>query len=396
MLAMANYPPGGGHPPAPPPGGGYPPGGGSPGGFGPPGAPPGGSYPPGAQGPYPQQPQPGYGHPGSYGPPGAPSGAPPGAPGGYGPPGAPGGYGPPGAPPGAPGGYGQPGGPPGGFGAPDAQQGGFGQPGAQPGGFGPGSAQPGGYGPSPGGPPPGGFGAPPADHLGVHRTPPPIGATAPEPPPGGFGAVGAQVALPPQAKSGGGGMLKVILGAVAGLAVLGGGGALVYYLYNHPTVYVVNATGADGVSVFIDGAPLAQSLKNAATESNSLVVNESVAAGKHKVEAKDSSGKVLESFDFTFEPGFGSTYLYSPARNKNTCFFVQTDEYKTSSTAPDTVKDRFKPLDPTRTIWLVPESIDYWFQDSPDSVSIKKKSGSSSVIKRALRQGACNDPDFQG
>jgi hypothetical protein len=196
-----------------------------------------------------------------------------------------------------------------------------------------------------------------------------------------------------------GGALKLIGGAVLVVGVLGAIGAGVHYMYSHPSVYVVNVSGSDGVSVFIDGEPLASNLKNAASENRSAVAMESVKAGSHKLEAKDSSGKVLETMTVDFKTGFGTTYVYAPARNKQICFFVQTDEYKTNQSAPDKVKDRFKPLDPTSSFWLVPDSIDYWFQDSPESVNIKtdkKGKAPSSVVKRAIRQGRCNDPEFQG
>jgi hypothetical protein len=196
-----------------------------------------------------------------------------------------------------------------------------------------------------------------------------------------------------------GGALKLIAGGVLFVAVVGAISVGAYYMYSHPSVYVVNVTGNDGVSVFIDGEPLASNVKNAATENRSLVAVESVKAGKHKVEAKDSTGKVLETMDVDFQAGFGSTYVYAPSRNPQICFFVQTDEYKTNQNAPDKVQDRFKPLDPTKSIWLMPSSIDYWFQDSPESVSIKtdkKGKAPSSVVKRALRQARCNDPEFQG
>ena len=67
----------------------------------------------------------------------------------------------------------------------------------------------------------------------------------------------------------------------------------------------------------------------------------------------------------------------------------------TNPAAPDTVKDHFKKLDPTKTIWDVADPIDYWFSDSPSNITIKQKkgSGSSAVVKRALRQAACDDPN---
>jgi hypothetical protein len=196
-----------------------------------------------------------------------------------------------------------------------------------------------------------------------------------------------------------GGPLKLILGGVLVLGAMIAIGVGVNYVYSHPSVHIVNVSGSDGVSVFLDGEPLAQNLKNAAAENKDLVAKESVKAGSHKLEAKDSSGKVLETMTVELKSGFGSTYVYAPARNKQICFFIQTDEYKTSQNAPDKVQDRFRPLDPTSSFWQVPDSIDYWFQDSPESVSIKtdkKGKAPKSVVKRALRQARCNDPDFQG
>lgn len=191
--------------------------------------------------------------------------------------------------------------------------------------------------------------------------------------------------------------LKMAAIGIGALLFVVGGGFGFYHFYTHPSVYLVNVTGKDGVSIFIDGKPLAQNLKNAVNESFSLVSVQSVGAGKHKVEAKDAGGKVLESFDFVFETGLGNNYLYSPARDPRVCFIVQTDEYKSSTTAPSLVTDHFKKLDPGKTIWKVPEAIDYWFKDSPDSVTIKQKKGTSSknVVKRSLRQAACDDQNFQ-
>lgn len=194
------------------------------------------------------------------------------------------------------------------------------------------------------------------------------------------------------------GKLQLILGGVLIAVVAVGIGLGANYFYTHPSVYVVNVTGVDGLSVTYDGQPLATNLKNAATEDRSLVKLESVKSGVHKLEAKDSSGKVLESFNFSFDSGFGKTYVYAPSRNPKICFFIQTDEFKTNQAAADHVTDRFKPLDPNKTIWELPESIDYWFQDSPTSIEIKTKKGQKpkeSVIKRALRQAGCSDPDFQ-
>jgi len=91
-----------------------------------------------------------------------------------------------------------------------------------------------------------------------------------------------------------GGAIKLIAVAVLGVAVVGAIGAGVNYMYTHPSLYVVNVSGSDGVSVFVDGEPLASNLKNAAAENRSLVSMESVKSGSHKLEAKDASGKVID------------------------------------------------------------------------------------------------------
>ncbi|TKD08614.1 hypothetical protein [Polyangium fumosum] len=344
----------------PPPGGGYPPG-------GPPGYPPQGSYPQqGGYGP-PQQPQAGYGPPqqGGYDAPLQQPQA------GYGPP--------------QQGGYGAP---------PQQPQAGYGPP--QPGGYGP---QPGMGGPPMGGEPQQGYGPQPGmgygPQPGMPMGAPPMGAPMGAPP------MGVPMGAPmPQLPAAGGGfnILKiVVMGAVIVLGLVGGG-AFVWYGHTHPSVRIVNVTGKDGVTVTLDGEAIAKDLKNAAKENAAVVVTKNVASGAHKLEAKDASGKVLESFTFEFKSGTNG-YVYAPGRaaDSKTCFIVQTDEYKTINVGLGN-NDRFKTLDPTKNIWELPTTIEFWFQDTPESVEIKTKKGQSSsktVTKRALRQAACDDPDFQ-
>ncbi len=240
-------------------------------------------------------------------------------------------------------------------------------------------------------PPPGG-GYPPGGY--------PQGGQYPQQPPPGGAPPGQPFPMPqmPVVKSGMSGFTKFKMIAGGSLAVLGliGAGIGAWWFHTHPQVHIVNVTGKDGLTVTIDGEVVASSLKNAATESSSLVENKFVSAGKHKVEAKDSAGKVLDSVEFEFEAG-ADGYVYAPAKQASVCFVVQTDEYSTNTALPGSVNDRFKTLDPTKSMLKVPASIDYWFQDSPDTVQIKTKGKQNkSVIKRALRQIKCGDPEFQG
>jgi hypothetical protein len=148
------------------------------------------------------------------------------------------------------------------------------------------------------------------------------------------------------------------------------------------------------LTVTVDGEKVAENLKFAAGENKAAVSSKGLSSGAHKFEAKDASGKVIETLTWEVKSG-SNGMIFAPGRNPKICFFVQTDEYKTNAAAPDTVKDRYKPLDPTKNIWDIPESIDYWFQDSPNDIKVdSKKTGN--VIKRAIRQGACDDPNFQG
>jgi hypothetical protein len=209
-----------------------------------------------------------------------------------------------------------------------------------------------------------------------------------------MGAPGGMVAGVPA--KGGSKMVKVIGGvalAVIGAAALGG---IAWWGHTHPTMYIINVTGKDGVTVTIDGEKVAENLKNAATESPTNAKSQSISSGTHKFEAKDATGKVIESLTYEIKAG-SNGYVFAPGRNPKICFFVQTDEYKTNPAAPDTVKDHFKPLDPSKNLWDVPDSMDYWFQDSPTNITVKQNQGSGgkNVIKRALRQGACDDPNFK-
>jgi len=185
----------------------------------------------------------------------------------------------------------------------------------------------------------------------------------------------------PAAPSKGISKIKLIAGIAAAAVLIPAIGFGIYWASTHRTMYIVNTTGKDGVSVFIDGQPVAQNLKNAVEEKRSLVVSESVTTEKHKIEAKDASGKVIDTFTFDFDKASNSL-LYAPAHDPNVCFYVQTDTY---GRKPNFSKDVV--LDRTKNFWEVPSSIDYWFQDNPDSVKLKK---GQSATKRALRQVPCD------
>ena len=185
---------------------------------------------------------------------------------------------------------------------------------------------------------------------------------------------------------------KIVGGGILGAVVLVGGGAAAFYMHTHPQIHIVNTTGKDGVTVTIDGEVVAASLANAANESPGATVAPRIGSGSHKIEAKDATGKVIDTATFEFKSG-SNGYLYAPGHDAKVCFILQTDQYSTNSAMPG-LSDRYKTLDPSKHLWEMAESIDYWFQDSPQSVSISNK-GPSTVTKHALRQTRCGDPAFK-
>lgn len=185
--------------------------------------------------------------------------------------------------------------------------------------------------------------------------------------------------------SGGGtSKLKIIGGAVLGVLVVLVIGVVGIYSYTHPTMHMINTTGRDGVSVFVDGVAVATNLKNAASESWLAASDEGISSGSHKVEAKDSTGKVLESFTVEFKSG-SNGYLYAPMHSKDVCFVIQTDVYgRVIGNGPKPIL-----LDRGKNFWEMTSSIDKWFQETPNSVKLGK--GQSSTTKRAVRQLPCGE-----
>ena len=231
---------------------------------------------------------------------------------------------------------------------------------------------------------PGGMGGPPMGGMPGGMGGPPMGGM-----PGGMG--GPMMGGPVVASGGGMSKMKLIGGIIGGvvIAILVIIGAV--YASGKSSLRVVNAAGASPVSIFIDGKLVDDSsgkdVPYSPTEDSSKVRSVTIPAGKHKLEAKDATGKVLDTQSMEFD-GFFGTYLYAPAHSPKVCFVYQTDAYGSARVA-----NPFTPLDNTKHIWKITKSVDRYFQDTPDSVKLdKKKSGTT---KTALRQITCGDPNFQ-
>jgi hypothetical protein len=209
--------------------------------------------------------------------------------------------------------------------------------------------------------------------------------------PGGGYAAGATA----EAKKGllasfGIGTKQIVMGIGAGIAAIAVG-AFLYWGYTHPSVHIVNASSSPTVSIFVDDKPVATDVKAAPLEhaAKAFSTSRSIATGKHTIVTKDASGKVLDTQ--TVEIEAGGAYLYAPAHLATVCWTLQTDGYGTTRVA-----NPLQPLDRSKSFWRLDANPNYWFSDTPDSVKVdKKKSSSSSKIKTAIRQHACNNPNFE-
>jgi hypothetical protein len=210
------------------------------------------------------------------------------------------------------------------------------------------------------------------------------------PPMGGMPG-GPMMGGPVQVAGGGSSKMKIIGGIIGGvvlaiIAIIG-----VVYASGKSSLRIVNNAGGGAITIFVDGQPVEKDVPFSAGEDGSKTRSATIPAGKHKLEAKDASGKVLDTQNMDFA-GFFATYLYAPAHSPKTCFVLQTDAYGTSRVA-----NPFTQLDPTRAIWKVEKSVDTWWADNPDSVSLKSsgKNKKTGATKTAMRQITCGDPMFQ-
>ena len=235
------------------------------------------------------------------------------------------------------------------------------------------------------------MGGPPMGGMPPGMGGPPMGGMPPGMPPGGMppGGMPGRPMMGGPVMMGGGGTskAKMILGGIIAVLVVIGGIAFAVYSSGHTSLHFVNAAGPGAMTISVDGVDVSKNLQYSPTENRSAVDTETITSGKHKIEAKDASGKVVDTQTIEFD-GWLADYVYAPAHSPKVCFTLQTDAYGSARVA-----NPFTPLDPTKTLWKMPKSVDYWFQDTPGSVNLDKKQ--SGTTKTALRQHTCGDPNFQ-
>jgi hypothetical protein len=159
-------------------------------------------------------------------------------------------------------------------------------------------------------------------------------------------------------------------------------GAALLYGMHFPRVRIVNVTG-NRLVVAVDDSFRAQ-VEPTSAESATAGVSLRFPAGQHRVTATDPAGRVVD--DVTVFVEAGAEHLYAPASGE-VCFWMEATTYgrrKGPASAPE-------PLPRSRTFWVLPGSIDYWFAPSPHPEEDDRSSGGLST---ALRQARCDElPD---
>jgi hypothetical protein len=159
-------------------------------------------------------------------------------------------------------------------------------------------------------------------------------------------------------------------------------GAALLYGVHFPRVRIVNVTGSR-LDVAVDDRLRAR-VEPTSAESATAGLSLRFPAGQHRVTATDPAGRVVD--DVTVFVEAGAEHLYAPASGE-VCFWMEATTYgrrREAASAPE-------PLPRSRTFWVLPGSIDYWFAPSPRPEEDDRSSGGLSV---ALRQAPCDQvPD---
>jgi hypothetical protein len=155
-------------------------------------------------------------------------------------------------------------------------------------------------------------------------------------------------------------------------------GAALLYGMHFPRVRIVNVTG-NRLAVAVDDRVRVQ-VEPTSAESATAGVSLRFPAGQHRLTATDPAGRVVD--DAAVFVQAGAEHLYAPASGE-VCFWTEVTTYgrlKAPASPPE-------PLPRSRTFWVLPGAIDYWFAPSPRPEEDDRSSGGLSV---ALRQAPCD------
>lgn len=174
-------------------------------------------------------------------------------------------------------------------------------------------------------------------------------------------------------------LVAVVVGVVALCAI-----AVPILLYlQRPKLAVVNASGSDGLTILLDGQPLAERLPTARRENDGAFRVKLLASGEHEIVARDANGVEVDRRRFTITKGDRRAFLYAPSRGKSICFFHERYTYASTAHLRDHDAVLLDLLEPLITF---EHPIDVWFGEPPQSI---KLSGSASAERTTVRALPC-------
>jgi len=177
---------------------------------------------------------------------------------------------------------------------------------------------------------------------------------------------------------------RQVLGLVVAAAAVGAIAVSVGVYALRPTLAIANVTGADGLTVTLDGKPVAEGLPTARAEGDGAFITLRVKRGEHELVARDAHGVELDRRRFVMSDKMGAA-LYAPARAPAACFFLEALTYaKWQSLAGYEVIR----LDPAESLHPFPRRVDHWFESAPRT--IEGSNQSQTEARRAVRAWPCS------
>jgi hypothetical protein len=174
-------------------------------------------------------------------------------------------------------------------------------------------------------------------------------------------------------------VIPAVLALMVGMAVL----TLSMTYDALPTLAIVNVSGADGLTVLLDGKPVAERLPTARREGDRAFMTTRVKDGPHELVARDATGAEIDRRPLVVTAEH-SAFLYAPGRAPGTCFFRELIAY--SDVAQYRGYDSVR-LDPTHTLSSFERRVDYWFEAAPHTVKVRR--GSPAEERRTIRVKPC-------
>jgi hypothetical protein len=166
---------------------------------------------------------------------------------------------------------------------------------------------------------------------------------------------------------------RIIVAAVLFAAFFG----YLWWTQSRTELWVVNTSG-ETLGIYLDGKSVGE-LPSSLTETDASRLQLSIFRRKHKVEARDAAGTVVDSSEFDAARG---AFLFSPKHDPSVCFTLVTDTYGTYEGPAGA-----EVLPAEQSFWHIDRVVTNWFTHNPAKVTVRK--GTKGTFERALRLYPC-------